>query len=243
MNRRHLRRAAPFAVGLLILAFVALLPVTVPTADESGVPPPGPPTTTPSTGTSTPGVATTRPVGALYGTITAKQDFPAAGARIASVALFLGTYQRANQGDAQVVVQANVAGEWKDLATRTVAKTELANNAYDTLSFSPPLTVAKGQPLQLLLRSDGGSGDAITWLVDTNWQPQGYALYYDDAPQPGTARFLVSYAPDTGRLFQVLGPLWGRLTVFLDPLWQVVLIFGFCALAGGFIVLGQHLID
>lgn len=239
MNRHHLRRAAPIAIGVLILAFIALLPVTVPTADESGVPPPGLPTAAPST--STPGVATTRPVGALYGTITAKQDFPAAGARIDSVALFLGTYQRTNHGDAQVVVQSSVAGAWKDLATRTVAKTDLTNNAYYTLAFSPPLTVAKGQPLQLLLRSDGGSGNAITWLVDTSWQPQGYALFYDDTPQQGTARFLVTYAPDSGRLFQVLGPLWRRLTIFLNPLWQVVLIFGCCVLAASFVVLGRHL--
>ncbi|MGI8857783.1 MAG: hypothetical protein ACR2JW_18765 [Thermomicrobiales bacterium] len=240
MNRYHLRRAIPAVIGGLVLAFVAFLPVTVPTADESGVHLPGIPTITPSTNSL--GAAGTRPIGGLYGNIAAKQQFPAAGERIHSVALFLGTYRRTNRGDFQVAIQTNVAGEWKDLATRVVDKAGVTDNAYYTLTFSPPLLVAKGQPLQIVLTSADGAGDAITWWIDTSWQPQGYALAYKDTPQPGTALFLVSYAPDSGRLFQTLGPVWRRLTIFLDPLWQVVLILGFCVLAGSFVLLGRHLV-
>jgi hypothetical protein len=241
MNRRLLRRAMPGAIGVLILAFIALLPVMVPIADESGPPLPGIPTTTPSaTGSS---AAATRPLGGLYGNIAAMQQFPAAGERIDSVALFLGTYQRTNHGDFRVAVQANVAGEWKDLANRTVDKANLADNAYYTLTFSPPLLVARGQPLQLLLTSAGGSGDAITWWIDASSQPQGYALFYNGKPEGGTARFLVSYAPASGHLFQLLGPIWRRLTLFLDPLWQIVLLCGLCVLAGSFVLLGRHLMS
>jgi len=83
----------------------------------------------------------------------------------------------------------------------------------------------------------------VTWWVDGNVQPEGYALFYNGKRQEGTARFLVAYRAESGRLFQVIGPVWRRLTIFLDPFWQIVLIFGLVIAAGGFLLVGRNLTE
>lgn len=237
MNRQYLRG---LAIGALLLATVAFFPATVPITDESGVPLPGVPTVAPATtAANTPAI---HPIGGLYNGITAQQRFPANGARIPSIALFLGTYQRENHGSLKVTIQADAAGTWQDLATRTVDEAAIKDNAYQTFDFSPTITVRKGQTLQLLVTADGDANNAVTWWVNGSWQPDGYALFYNGKPQAGAARFIVSYTAASGHLFEVVGPFWQRLTVFLDPLWQIVLVFGLCILAGSLVLLGRYLI-
>ena len=240
MNVRYARRAAPVAIAIVVLAIVAFLPVTVPTADESGTPLPG---IAPAALTNASNTPITRPIGGLFGSNTAKQQFPALGERIQSVALFLGTYQRENHGTLKVTIQSDTAGAWQDLATQAVDKAAIRDNAYQTIEFSPGLAVVKGQALQILVTTNGSANDAVTWWVNGDWQPEGYALFYNGKRQEGTARFLVSYAPVSGHLFQHLGPLWRRLTLFLDPLWQIVLVFGLCIMVGTFVLLGRHLME
>lgn len=241
MKATYLRRATPVAVALVLLAILAFFPATVPTEDDSGVPPVSGATAVPGAG----GIpaAIERPIGGLFGGIEAKQLFPATGTRIRSVALFLGTYKRENHGTLRVTLQVNAAGTWRDLATRTVNETEIKDDAYHTIAFSPALAVPKGETVQILVTADGSDKDAVTWWVNGNWQPEGYALFYNGMRQEGTARFLVVYAAESGRLFQVVGPIWRRLTIFLGPLWQAVLIFGFCVVAGGLLLLGRHLTE
>ncbi|MDQ6832307.1 MAG: hypothetical protein M3008_02810 [Chloroflexota bacterium] len=238
MNRQYLRGAA---IGTLFLAIVAVCPVKVPTADQSGVPLPGVPTVAPaSTAANTPAI---HPIGGLYSGITAQQQFPANGARVRSIALFLGTYLRENHGVLKVTVQADAAGIWQDVATRTVDKAAIKDNAYQTFDFSPAVTVRKGQALRILVTADGDANNAVTWWVNGSVQPEGYSLVYNGMPQEGTARFIVSYATASGPLFTVIGPFWQRITVFLDPLWQIVLVFGLCVLAGSLVLLGRYLIE
>lgn len=241
MNRRYLRVAVLVAIGALFLAVVAFLPVTIPTADESGVPLPGIPTIAPAT-TAAANRPAMHPIGRLYSGIMARQQFPANGGRVHSIALFLGTYQRENHGSLTVTVQADMAGTWQDVATWTMDEAAIKDNAYQTFNFSPAITVSKGQTLQILVTADSNANNAVTWWVNGDWQPEGYALFYNGERQEGAARFLVSYAPAAGRLFENLGPIWRRLTIFLDPLWQVVLIFGLSVLAGSLVLLGKHLV-
>ena len=238
MNTQHLRRAAPAAVAVVLLAIVAFLPVTVPTADDSGAPP-----ISGAASGSDGSPATDRPIGGLFQGIEAKQLFPATGTRIRSVALFLGTYKRENHGTLRVSLQVNAAGTWRELATRKVNETEIKDNAYQTIAFSPALVVPKGEMVQILVTADGSEKDAVTWWVNGAWQPEGYALFYNGTRQEGIARFLVSYTTKSGRLFQVVGPIWQRLTIFLGPLWQAVLVFGLCVVVGGFLLLGRHLTE
>ncbi len=241
MNTKHLRRAAPVAFALVLLVVLAFLPTQVPTRDDSGSPPITGATATPGSGGSN--ATTERPIGGLYRGTDAKQLFPAAGAPIRSIALFLGTYKRENHGTLRVTLQVNAAGRWQDLATRTVNETDIKDNAYHTFAFSPALTVPKGEMLQILVAADGSPNDAVTWWVDGNVQPEGYALFYTGERQEGTARFLVAYKAESGRLFQVIGPVWRRLTIFLSPLWQIVLVFGLCIAAGGFLLVGRRFIE
>jgi len=139
MNTKHLRRAAPVAIALVLLVVLAFLPIEVPTRDDSGAPPVTGATATPGGGGSA--VVAERPIGGLFQGTEAKQQFPANGAQIRSVALFLGTYKRENHGTLRMTLQVDAAGRWQDLATRTVNETDIKDNAYHTFAFSPALTV------------------------------------------------------------------------------------------------------
>ncbi len=230
MRILHLRRAVPIVVGVAILAFLALLPVTIPISDDTATPKP-----VPAPGTKE---DPARAVGMIQNGVEATQQFPANATHIQTISLQIGTYRRVNHGTAQIVVQSGANGQWQDVATETIAKERLIDNDFYTLSFSPPLTVEKGQLMRITLRSDGGPNDAITWWTNTNWKPEGFALTYGGRPQEGAANFTVSYALQSGRLFASIGPLWQRMTVFLSPLWQVVLLLGAGALVGSFVALG-----
>lgn len=233
MSATRLRRVAAALLMAVAFATIALLPVTVPTADDTNPPTPSPA----ADGAENPG----RPVGPLYGGKTAEQQFPAGGTGIRSVAFAPGTYRRTNRGVARVTIQAMHDGKWQELATRAIDKQALKDNIFYSIAFSPPLAVAAGQPIRILLQSDGEMGDAIAWWSNTRWQPDGYLLSLDGMPQDGTALFRVSYAPATGRLFQLLGPIWERATVFLDPFWRIVLVVGLGLLAGGLVLIGLRL--
>ena len=213
--------------GLIGLLIAALLPVSIPVDDDIETP--------------IPPAETARPVGPIFAGARADQELRATATRIRSVALFLATYQRANRGTARIDVQMNVDGQWRILATATVPKESLHDNAYYTASFSPPIPVEKGQRVRISLTADGGRNDAITWWTNTTWDPDGYSLTFNNQPQQGTARLRVSYAPASGYLPQMLPSLWARVTVLLDPLWRVVLILGLGALIGSFMALGSML--
>ena len=212
---------------IVLIAALALVPVAVPSADESGVPLPGmatPAPTTPATGDPF------TPIGPLFGGQVAAQQFPANGARVREIALFLGTYRRVNDGTLTVTLQAQRGGQWQDLAVRSFDKAAVRDNAYLAVPLAPPVAVTRGEPLRVALRVEGGSSEAITWWKETNWNPDGYLLLLNDQRQEGTARFRLSYAPESGPLVRLIGPLWSRLTLFLDPGWRVALAIGFGAL-------------
>ena len=239
MSGRSIRRVVALAIAALFLLIVAFLPATVPTADKSGFVLPGP---TPIPAIAATGVSTIRPVGMLNNGAIIAQEFPANGARINAVAVFLGTYLRVNHGTVDVDVDARTNGAWNNLATRSVNKETLLDNAFYSIVFSPPLEVAKGQTVRITLSSNDDQRDAITWWMNANWRPDGYALFYNGERQEGTARFTVTYSPRSGRLFQMLGPIWGRLTVFLTPAWRVVLLLGFALLGGSIIAMSRRLL-
>jgi hypothetical protein len=240
MSGRLVRRVAALAIAALFLLIVAFLPATVPTADNSGAILPGLATPIPvATGAVDSPI---RPVGPLNNGAIIAQQFPANGTRIDSVAVFLGTYLRVNHGALEVGVDARTNGAWKNLATRSVNKETLADNAFYSIALSPPLEVAKGQTVRITLSSDDGRSDAVTWWMNANWRPDGYALFYNGERQEGTARFTVTYSPRSGRLFQVFGPIWGRLTVFLTPLWRGVLLLGLVLLGGSIIAMSRRLL-
>ncbi len=217
----------PLACGLIGLLIAAFLPVSTPVDDAVDTP--------------IPPAEAARPVGPILAGVGADQELPATGTRIRSVALFLATYRRANQGTARVEVRANVDGQWRLLGTATTPKKDLDDNAYYTASFSPPVRVEKGQRVRISLVADGGSNDAIAWWTNTAWNPDGYSLSYNNQPQQGTARLRISYAPRSGYLLQLLPSLWARVTVFLDPFWRVVLIVSLGILVGSFVALGSML--
>ncbi len=240
MSGRSIRRVVALAIAALFLLIVAFLPATVPTADKSGVVLPGLATPIPvATGAVDSPI---RPVGPLNNGSIIAQQFPANGARISSVAVFLGTYRRVNHGTLAVGVDARTNGTWENLATQSVNKETLTDNAFSSIVFSPPLEVANGQTVRITLSSDDDQRDAVTWWMNANWRPDGYVLSYNGEQQEGTARFTVTYSPRSGRLFQVLGPIWGRLTVFLTPAWRVVLLLGFALLGGSIIAMSRRLL-
>jgi hypothetical protein len=221
------------AAVVIVVALLAL-PVSVPVADDSGVPYPGIGTAAPPVApASDPGL---QPVGALSGGQTVAQEFPANGTAVSRIGLYLGTDNRANRGTASVTLQAYRAGAWQDLRTESFASDTLRDGGYLFFTTAPAVAVQRGAPLRIVLRAEGGAVGAITWWKSPAWNPEGYALFLNGVRQDGTARFVVSYEPARGRLGQHLGRVWADLTVFLDPVWRIALIVGIASLILGLVL-------
>lgn len=227
------QRLLPVLIGLLILVVIGLLPVSLPTEDDSDM----------QAILQGNGVNATppRPVGEIFAGVTVVQEFPATGTKISEAALVLATYQRANSGAIKVMMQTQVNGQWQTLSSQTVEKTKLQDNMPHTVAFDPPLVVKRGQIMRIVLQADGNEQNAITWWINPSDQRPGFALFYNGDPLPGTAQFQISYARASGRLVEMIGPLWTRMTVFLDPLWRAILAVGILLLFGSFLVLGRYL--
>ena len=234
MSATWFRRVSPAAMGLAVLVLIALLLVSVPVDGDTETP-------APSVGAGV-GAADFPPIGAVFSGVTMIQQFPSGGARIRSVALWLAATQRTAHGTAHITVQRDVGGQWRDLGTQTFETQDAKADAYETVNFSAPLEVMRGQPVRITVTADGGPNDAIIWQVNPTSQPDGYALIANDRVQQGTARFLVTYAPADGRIIQLIGPIWQRITVFLSPLWMMMLALGFVILTGGVLYIGYVLV-
>lgn len=215
-----------FFLGLGIVIVVGLLPVTLPTRNDIYVP----------------NSAQHYPVAPLVRGVVVAQQFPVVSGQIDSVALWFGTYQRANAGTLQFEIRANRNGGWQTLGMQTIEKASLHDNAYHTFDFSPPLSTSAGEQFQIVVQSDGTPAQAVTLFATTDWrQPGGYLLTVGDSPQPGTALFRVSYIRSSGHVFQMIGPIWRRSTVLLSVGWQIVLAAALAAAVACIVMLGRRL--
>lgn len=225
----------PALIGLLLLAAIAVLPVTVPRGDDVAV------------------TQAKQPAGGIAKDVTVTQELPATGKAIRSLGLLLGTYKRANRGTLEITLEAqSPEGQWQPLATRTVAKAALPDSQLYTLAFTPPLAVTIDQPLRITLRSADNLDfdNAVTWWTDPEWKPPSvaanqppYRLFVDGAPRSGAACFTITYTKASGRLFQTVTPLWERMTVFLNPAWSAALLAALALFAASFLVIGQRVPD
>ncbi len=243
LRLRRLQRCLPAVIGGLILVVIGLLPVSLPTEDDistlADVRGDGVYVTVAPTTTNT----LPRPIGPVFTGVTVAQEFSATGTEITAVALVLATYQRANSGTIQVLMQTQTNGQWQTLGFQTVEKTTLRDNVLNTVRFNPPLKVKRGQIIRIVLQADGNEQSAISWWINPSYQRPGFALFQNGDPLAGTAQFQVSYARASGRFAGMIGPVWTRMTVFLDPLWRTVLAVGLLSLLGSFLVLGRYLPD
>ncbi|MGI8689045.1 MAG: hypothetical protein ACR2M3_10745 [Thermomicrobiales bacterium] len=215
-----------YFLGLGIVIVVGLLPVTLPTRNDIYVP----------------NNAQHYPVTPLTHGVVVAQQFPVVSGQIDSIALLFGTYQRANAGTLQFEIRANRDGGWKTLATQTIEKASLHDNAYHSFDFSPPLSASAGEQFQIVVQSDGTAAQGISLYATTDWrQPDGYLLTVGDSPQPGTALFRVSYGRSSGHVFQMIGPIWRRSTVLLSVRWQIVLAAALGVALASVVMLGRRL--
>lgn len=207
------RQAPVITLGLfaaLVLTLLGLAPVRMRPGEEVVVP----------QGSSK------RPVGAIAQGVTVEQQFPAPREEIQAVSILLVTYQRANVGTLRLTLQAESGGQWRSLATQSVRKEALRDNAYHTFTFSPPVALRDARQLALTLQSDSTSDNAISWWANGTWRPPGFLLLVNGEPQPGAAVFKLTYKERSGRLWWMAPYLWQRVTIFLDPFWQGMLLFG-----------------
>lgn len=226
------QRWLPVLIGLLILVAIGLLPVSLPTGDD---------TSTLAIPQEAGANATPRPIGGLFSGVTVAQEFPAAGTKISAASLVLATYQRANSGTIRVMLQTQTNGRWQTLGSQTMEKTTLRDNEPNTVRFDPPPVVKLGEIVRIVLQADGNAQSAISWWINPSDQRPGFALFLNGRPQPGTAQFQISYTRASGHLVAMIGPIWTRITVFLDPLWRLVLLLGTVVLFSSFLVLGRYL--
>ena len=219
--------------GLLLIGGILALPIHIPLEE----------------GFRTPATATV-PSTPIIGGVEIVQQFPATGAPIAAIEVQLATYKRVNVGIVQLMVRAMQGDQWETLATKTIAKDQLHDNAFQAFTFSPPIVVKAGTRLAIAVTADGDTSQAISWWIDpnlpqpvaiadgnadsnalsdyarSNSQRLGYQLLVNGIPQPGMAVFSIVYAQESGPLITIMPELWKRLTIFLDPLWQALLLLG-----------------
>jgi hypothetical protein len=227
------------AVVVLALLAIGFLPISIPTEDDtstSGAPNSPPDYSAPAVSA---GDTTTHAIGPIGSGTVVTQDFPSGGAGITALSLFLGTTQRIDRGTMTVTLQTQQNGQWAPIATQTIDETRLKDKNFSTVSFVPPLAVARGQTIRIALVADPGADAVVTWYANLLWNTADFPLFVNGDRQQGAAIIRVSYARATGRVFQMLGPLWGRATIFLDPLWRVILALGVVALVGGVAVVAR----
>ncbi len=206
------------SVTLLALALLAVLPVALPPGSDGAL----------DTGDH-------QPVGGIAEGSTATQQFPAHGTAIHTVTVYLATFGRTNRGilHLSVFAETPTKGEWQRLATRDLDEATLIDNGYTTLTFSPPLPVAQGKGVRLVMEATGPPADAVTWWTNPQWQQPGYELTYNMNPMAGSAVFQVHYARTTHPLIGALGAVWARVTTFLTAPWQGLLLLALIGMAGG----------
>jgi hypothetical protein len=235
------RRYVPLAVAVLALLAIGFLPISIPIEDDtstSGAPNGPADYSAPAVSADNDAIHAIGPIGG--GTVVT-QDFPSGGAGITSLSLFLGATRRIDQGTMTVTLQTQENGQWTPIATQTIDEARLKDKSFSTLSFAPPLAVARGQIVRIALAADPGADGAVTWYANSSWDAPGFALFVNRDRQQGAGIIHVSYGRQSGRVVQMLAPLWDRTTIFLDPLWRVILALGVVALVGGVAVAARVL--
>lgn len=211
-------------LGLAALAVIALMPTSVPKGDDIRI-----------ANTGLPSPVITRGV-------MVAQEFPATGEGLMSLAVLLGTYKRVNRGQIILTLAAQRDGKWQVLATETLTTETLRDDAFATVTFTPPLAVQVSEVLRLTLQSADRQENGVAWWTSPDVSRQGFSLTVNGQEQKGTASFAVTYAHTTGRLFRMVGPIWARMTLFLDPGWRFLLLVGLAILAATFPVMSLKLL-
>lgn len=218
----RVRLVCSVVVSLLALVALARLRVKLPQHDEDPIP----------TLEDVPGIP-------IYEGVSVSQEFIADDDNITTVSLMLATYARENAGTLKIELAKRRRRKWWTLATATLAKRELADNAYRTFSFPEPLNVRRGDKLLLTLTADGAESSAITWRIFSELNLPGHRLRFGDQQVPGTAAFKVAYFGAAGRAGgpNMRGRLWQRITVFLHTPGEMLLGAGFLLALFGFVAL------
>ena len=194
--------------AMLLLVVLCGIPVSVPTGDDFTIPATK---QTPSVQPVTPGTMIT-------------QQFPATGSLIQSIDLQFGARRMTNGSAVRVSLAAEQGGNWQLLNESRIPTQDIVDGRTTTLPFNPPVKVVPGQSLRLTVRPDTDAATAITWLTNSSYAAEHFALTVNDVPQTGTARFGVTYEPLHRRLFQLIGPVFNRVMVLLNSFWRTVFI-------------------
>ncbi len=215
--------------GLVAIAAIALMSVSVPGGDDIRIANSGLPSPTIARG------------------VVVTQEFPATGKDLTSLAVLLGTYKGVNQGQIILTLAAQREGNWQILATETLAKETLAketlrDDTFATVTFTPPLAVQASELLRLTLQSPDRLENGVAWWTSPDVSRPGFLLAVNGQKQMGTASFAVTYTHPTGRLFQMVGPIWARMTLFLDPGWRLILLLGLATVVTTILVVGARLL-
>lgn len=218
------RRVIEIGIGLLALVLIAVLPVAAPPGSDGAF-----------------DAMNHQPAGGIADGVSAVQQFPASGDAIRTVTVYLATFGRVNRGVLHLSVLAETAGGWQHLATRDLDERMLQDNSYTTLAFSPPLPVARGKGVRLVMEASAPATDAVTWWTNPQWTQPGYQLTYNMNPVAGSAVFQVHYTRETRPLVLALGGAWPRVTTFLTAPWQGLLVIALVGMAASVALIFRRL--
>jgi hypothetical protein len=149
-----------------------------------------------------------RTVGELVDGAMVAQSFTAEHGGLTGIAVYLGTYQRENEGELVFRLDGPQSGE---AITRTVVMARLEDNAYEVFEF-PSIRDSAGQRFTFTLKSPGAEpGEAITaWGAEEEVYPHGEAMLTGlyRGRDVADLTFRLTYEPS----------LFGRAGLFLERL-------------------------
>jgi hypothetical protein len=112
----------------------------------------------------------------IYEGVFTRQEFVAEDDNIISVSLRLATYARENPGVLQVELAKRRKRKWVPVATASMEKRLLVDNADQVFTFPKPVNVHAGDKLALTLSADGPYASAITWRFFPELSLPGHRL-------------------------------------------------------------------
>lgn len=114
-----------------------------------------------------------RPTGEIYGPMEVGQTFLSTYPNLYRIDVFMGTYERANQGDLFFHLRESLQAK-SDLALVKVNAREIKNNEFFSFSF-PPVRESRGKTFYFYIESaQSKPGDAITvYSTSEDYYPDG----------------------------------------------------------------------
>lgn len=118
---------------------------------------------------------------------TVTQDFSVRIQRLMSISVKWGTYYRANSG--VVLMELFDLRDHSLILSQAFDVSDISEGGITTMTASAPIETVYNVPLRLLITADSQPGSAVSPLMSSSAQDEGFALSVNGVPAEGTLCF------------------------------------------------------